>query len=133
LGNRTGISRLHIQDLTPGAALHTESSETLMVTRTHKPVIWREGISTFTLDAFCEETGLTPQSLKMDVDGTEREILEGAQRTLRSPSLRSLLVEMFGGPDVREACAQLLLAAGLRQVWSDPARSDNEIWARPST
>ena len=129
LGNRTGISQLHIQDLTPGAALHTESPETLAVTRTHKPVIWKEGICTFTLDAFCEATGVTPHCLKIDVDGTEVEILEGASRTLRSPALRSLIIEMFGGPAVREACAQRLQAAGLRREWVH-SKDGNEIWVR---
>lgn len=130
LGNRTGVSHLHVQDFTPGAALHTEANGRLTVTRTHKPVIWREGIATFTLDDFCEATGLRPQALKMDVDGTESEILQGAVRTLRSPALRSLLVEMYGGPAVREACGRLLAEAGLHREWSDPGKSDNEIWVR---
>lgn len=130
LGNRTGLSQLHIQDATPGAALHTESNGALDRTRTHKPVIWQEGIYTLTLDAFCQETGLSPHYLKIDVDGTEPEILQGATRTLRSPTLRSLLVEMFGGPHVRETCAQRLQEAGLRRVWEDHDKSENEIWTR---
>lgn len=130
LGNRVGISHLHIQDATAGAALHTESRDALTLTRTQKPVIWREGIYTTTLDAFCQETGLSPRFMKIDVDGTEAEILDGAGRTLRSPVLRSLLVEMFGGAPVREACVRRLQEAGLHRVWRDPGRSDNEIWAR---
>ncbi len=130
LGNRTGISQLHIQDLTPGAALHTESKDALEVTRTHKPVIWREGICIFTLDAFCEETHVLPHCLKIDVDGTEIEILEGASHTLRSPTLRCLIMEMFGGPATREACARLLQAAGLHREWGNLQTGDNEIWVR---
>ena len=130
LGSRTGISRLHIQDTTPGAALHTESKETLDQTRTHKPVVWREGVYAMTLDAFCEETRITPDCVKMDVDGTEREILDGARQILRTPTLRSMIMEMFGGPEVREACAQVLQGNGLRRAWADPGKSDNEIWVR---
>lgn len=130
LGNRAGFSHLHIQDATPGAALHTESNGVLDLTRTHKPVIWREGIYTTTLDAFCDETRLTPQYVKMDVDGTEREILEGASRTLRTSALHSVIMEMFGGPPVRQACAKLLQSAGLQRAWADPGRNDNEIWVR---
>ena len=102
----TGLSQLHIQDATPGAALHTESRAALDLTRAHKPVIWREGVYTMTLDAFCQETGLNPQGVKIDVDGTELEILEGATRTLRSPMLRSLVVEMFRESPSHAACAQ---------------------------
>ncbi len=130
LGDRTGLSFLHIQDATPGAALHTESSAALDVTRTRKPVIWREGVYAMTLDAFCQETGLSPQWVKMDVDGTEMEILKGATRTLRSPALDSLVVEMFGGPHIHEACARLLQGAGLRREWPRSGESENEIWAR---
>lgn len=130
LGNRTGLSQLHIQDATPGAALHTESAQPLAVTLTHKPVIWREGISAYTLDAFCREVGVRPHCLKIDVDGTEPEVLEGAADTLRSEPLRSVILEMFGGPAIREACSRRLLAAGLHREWSDPRRTDNEVWVR---
>ncbi|HBH97586.1 MAG TPA: hypothetical protein DDX89_07370 [Candidatus Omnitrophica bacterium] len=130
LGKQIGISYLHIQDATPGAALHTESKERLTTTRTHKPVIWREGVCTFTLDALCEELQVTPQCLKIDVDGTEPEILQGATRTLRAPVFRSLIVEMFGGPSVRASCGELLRAAGLRREWAAPETSENELWVR---
>jgi len=132
LGSRTGLSHLHIQDATPGAALHTESSVVLDLTRAHKPVIWREGVYAMTLDAFCQETGLSPQCMKIDVDGTELEILEGAVRTLRSPMLRSLVVEMFRESPTHAACAQLLLDAGFHREWQHAGRSENEIWARES-
>jgi len=130
LGDRTGISQLHIQDFTPGAALHTESRSPLTVTRTHRPVIWSEGICTFTLDAFCQETGLHPTCIKMDVDGTELEILHGASRTLRFSSFRTILLELFGGGEVREGCGRLLREAGLRRVWAGPEERPNEIWVR---
>ncbi len=130
LGNRNGISQLHIQDFTPGAALHTESPTSLQITKTNQPVIGKEGIYALTLDAFCEQTGLVPNCLKIDVDGTEAEILEGAASTLRSSALRSLLVEMFGGPEVRRSCERLLSAAGLSRQWGDPSLGANEIWGR---
>jgi FkbM family methyltransferase len=131
LSNRSGLSHLYIQDFTPGAALHTESRGTLRVTRTQHPVVWREGISTFTLDAFCDETGLQPHCIKIDVDGTEAEVLEGAVRTLHSSILRSVIIELPRERGAREACEHLLVGAGLRREWQDPfTQSPNEIWVR---
>ena len=130
LGNRVGLSRLHIQDWTPGAALHTESPSKLTQTIQKTPVIGREGIAVTTLDLFCRETGLSPNCLKIDVDGTEPAILEGAGETLRSSALRSLILEM-SQPEIRSRCVPLLERAGLRRIWADPAgRKSNEIWSR---
>lgn len=131
LSNRSGISQLHIQDFTPGAALHTESRDTLSVTRTQHPVVWHEGICALTLDRFCGETGLQPQCIKIDVDGTELEVLEGGVRTLASPRLRSLIIELPRETEAHEACERLLVDAGLRREWQDSlAKSPNEIWVR---
>ena len=131
LGDHTGLSRLHIQDLTPGAAMHTESTDALSLTRTQHSVVWREGICTFTLDAFCEQAGLQPNHLKIDVDGTEEEVLRGAQRTLRSAALRSLLAELPNDPREYQACERLLLDAGLRCEWRGSGHQDsNDIWVR---
>ena len=56
LGHTTGLSYLHLQDLTPGSAKHTASRNFLEQTAEKCPVIWREGICTYTLDQFCAET-----------------------------------------------------------------------------
>lgn len=131
LSNRVGLSRLHIQDLTPGAALHTESTTSLVVTCAQRPVVWREGIAAITLDAFCEETGLQPNGIKIDVDGTEPAVLAGGKRTLESTALRSVIIEFPADRLSREQCEKLLRAAWLQREWSDPSgRSKNELWVR---
>ncbi|MBI4256635.1 FkbM family methyltransferase [Candidatus Uhrbacteria bacterium] len=130
--SETGLSHLHIQDATPGAALHTESREPVDLTREQRPVVWREGIYAFTLDDFCQLAEVSPHHLKLDVDGTEPEILEGASRTLRSEKLRSLFVEIPSDPVSRRTCRRLLEDAGLVRQWYDSqTHSPNEIWARP--
>lgn len=133
LSNLSGISRLHLQDLTPGSALHTESKENLQMTLTHHPVLWHEGIVIFTLDSFCDATGAQPNCLKIDVDGTEAKVLEGAIRTLSSRSLRTVIIEPPDERQVHDRCQELLFNAGLRRVWSDPfGKSFNEVWVRDS-
>lgn len=131
LGDENRLTFLHVQDLHPGAALHTVSDErTLPATRTDRPVVGREGIVQMTLDAFVEQTGLQPTCMKIDVDGNERQVLAGATTTLASPAFRSMLIELPSGVE-REPCAAQLSAAGLRQTWRDPSgASQNEVWAR---
>ena len=132
LGCHCGLSQLHIQDLRPGAALHTEARGTLTETRSGKPVVWREGIWTLTLDRFCEEARLSPDCVKLDVDGTEDEILEGGTATLASPTLRSIILELPPESAGHRACEARLRAAGLEREWWDAARvSPNQVWGRP--
>ena len=92
LAEQTGMADLHYADLTPGGALHSLNS-----TRDFRNRPFDSALScpvlAFELDRLIELFGLPqPTHLKLDVDGTELEILRGATRTLRS--VRSLLVEM---------------------------------------
>ena len=131
LSNGIGVSYLHLQDWSPGAALHTEFPRLLTMTQAGRPVLGREGISTMTLDAFCEQTGWAPHCMKIDVDGGELQILEGGRCTLRAPAFRSLLIELSGEPPLRQPCVRQLEEAGLRCQWRDATgRTSNEVWAR---
>ena len=131
LSARSGVSWLHIQDLAPGSGLHTEFNGGLGHTLEGRRVVWREGIVTLTLDEFCRHTGLQPNGLKIDVDGTEPRILEGARRTLGSPALRSVIIEIPEDVSARRVCEEQLCAAGLTRRWRDPrGLSQNEIWGR---
>jgi FkbM family methyltransferase len=131
LSNHCGLTQLHLQDLTPGAALLTESKNVLQVTRTNHKVVAREGIYAMTLDAFCSESGYTPQCIKIDVDGTEIEILEGAVKTLTLPQLRTILIEMPDKQTHREECTRQLTHAGFNLEWADASGSiTNQIWCK---
>jgi FkbM family methyltransferase len=131
LSNRIGLSRVHVQDVTPGAALHSESREEVSVTRSQRPVSCREGTCTYTIDAFCAEVALEPHCLKIDVDGGEPEVLEGAASTLRSARLRSVMIEIPGEAAARRTCERLLAGGGLHRKWRDPSgQSLNEVWVR---
>ena len=131
LSDRSGVSHLHLQDLTPGTSLHTESRDRLHRTLAGRPVVGREGICVMTLDAFCDETGLSPQALKIDVDGSEPCVLAGARRTLGSTALRSVLLEMPNDASARASCERQLTDAGLTRHRYEPrTRWANDIWIR---
>jgi FkbM family methyltransferase len=129
LSRDSGPSHLYIQDFTPGAALHSVSSDRLNVTHTQRTVVGREGIWVTAMDSFCEKTGLFPNCIKIDVDGTELEILEGGKTTLRAPSVRSVIIEMPVEADLRGKCQRLLEEAGLTREWCSQ-QSPNEVWIR---
>lgn len=129
LGEKTGLSFLHLQDLMPGSAKHTTSKQMLGKTAEKCPVVWREGIATYSLDQFCRETGLYPNYIKLDVDGNEPDILAGGMETLSSKDLRSMMVEFSHDPQVNARCETLLKAAGLSLQASDPPERLG-VWVR---
>ena len=131
LSDRSGLSTLHIQDLTPGAAHSTESTKDLSMTISGKRVVAREGTYALCLDEFCQRSTLKPNYIKLDVDGTEPQILEGAAQTLAGVSLRSLILEMPDSGASRDLCRKSLSEAGLQLEWHDKTgKSQNEIWIR---
>lgn len=130
IGDRTGLSRLHVQDLTPGAALHTESAAPLRTTESGERVFLSEGTWAMKLDEFCEQAGLWPNAIKIDVDGGEGRVLTGAKETLSRPGLRSVLVEA-GDAGLRPDAYDLLRHAGLSRVDAGQrSEAGNEVWAR---
>ena len=94
ISDQTGISYLHIQDFTPGAALTTESISNLKKTF-DKDVIWKEGIGTTTLDYISSNIGIQPSLIKIDVDGNELKILNGGRKVFSNPKMRSIIIEMI--------------------------------------
>ena len=94
ISDQIGVSYLHIQDFTPGAALSTESSDALTKTF-DKDVIWKEGIGTTTLDLISDNFGIQPNLIKIDVDGNELKILNGWRNVFANPKMRSVIIEMI--------------------------------------
>jgi len=78
------------------------------------------GMVGFTIDDFITQFDPPfPNHLKIDVDGLELAILEGARCTLRDPRMRSVLVELsLNRQDEHESAVQVLEEAGFRFVSS---------------
>ncbi len=123
------ISTLHIQDTTPGAAVHTESKSDIDTTDEGYAVVWREGVAAVTLDNVVNQLGVTPNAIKIDTDGNEGKILSGASKTLADAQLRSIAIELPPDEKVAQQCVDTLESAGFNLVWSrDDTR--NQVWSR---
>ena len=130
ISNTVGLSKLNLQDLTAGAAAHTESKEPIDMTHEGYPVVWAEGIATVSLDYISKELNVFPNVLKIDTDGNEDKVLEGAALLLRDSRLRSLVIEMPDENEKGQYCSRLLSEANFRLDWSDMENTRNQVWVR---
>jgi hypothetical protein len=84
----------------------------------------------FRLDDLVDRFGLPlPNHIKLDVDGGELAVLDGASRTLASPTLRSVLVEVSSA--LSGAVTDVLDRHGLALEWRTSVRNkagEYEVW-----
>lgn len=75
--------------------------------KNYKP-IHKSGAYELPLDDLLQELALIPQHIKIDVDGNEGLILQGSEKTLSNPMLKSLLIELdLDRPDCND-CVSLI-------------------------
>lgn len=95
---------------------------------------FRQAAVGFSIDDFRRLFAVAPPNyLKIDVDGIEQQILEGAAETLANPALRSVLIELESEDTERNArIVAHLKRAGfiLARRGADHAGSSNAIFAR---
>ena len=126
----TGLSELHLQDVSAAAAASTESNRPIAMTDEGYKVVFSEGIVAATLDYICEQLKVVPCALKIDTDGNEVKVLAGAQKTLKDPRLRSIAIEMPDEGAKGKACREMLQSAGFKLFWQDAKKTRNEIWKK---
>jgi len=93
LSNRTGLTAFHYSNLRTGAAGHALGVPTDSLGRPFTPVYSQPVLSYRLDDLIAAFDLLQPNHIKIDVDGTEVQVLEGATSTLREPCLRTIMVE----------------------------------------
>lgn len=97
LSDQTGIAVLNYSSLVPGSALHALGEACDYKGDKFRPVV-KQPVLAFALDDLIRQFALSPPAhIKLDVDGIELSILRGAEKTLASAALRSVLVEILEG------------------------------------
>jgi FkbM family methyltransferase len=113
LSDRTALVSFHYSDLQPGSALHALEVPKDWRGDDFKPV-FSLPITAYRLDDFVQQFGLPePNHLKIDVDGNECQILQGAGELLGSPTLRTVLIEADENYEYAAEVTALLTASGL--------------------
>lgn len=91
LGRQTGLGRFGYHSLYPGHARHGLGSNPALA----KSPLMISTVLALTLDDAIAMFGLPqPHLVKLDVDGTEMDVLEGARHALESRACRSLVMEV---------------------------------------
>lgn len=94
LHDRTEIQRLNLSDLASGSALHSVGTAIDWRGQGFVPK-FEQAILAFSLDDFIRTfSAPVPQHVKIDVDGNEQKIIEGAGKTLSDPRCRSIQIEL---------------------------------------
>ena len=125
VSGKSEFSKLYIPKFIPGgnrSQFGHEDLENMKMAATHI-----QGMFGVTLDDLCEKWGFPyPNYLKIDVDGIEIPILEGAPNVLANPALKSVIIEL-GTDAEREKAIAIMKQAGL-EVTQRPSKNWGETY-----
>jgi hypothetical protein len=135
------IDTFHVRgQLRAGEAIHQFRQATDDFGRPFSPV-HQQGMFGITLDDLCYSYDLDfPSHIKVDVDGHEHAVVNGASRVLRDPRLQTVLLEITekpGGQDEIQSMFDEFQGAGfsvLKEARTAPGRdAHNVIFARTAS
>ena len=128
----TKLDRLNMAGTAAGLSMHGFGTDRDQLDNLID-IRYRQGCVGFSMDDFVSTfSPPLPSHVKIDVDGIEAEILQGGQKTLSAPSVRSMSVEIEG--DLQSARNQEILSLmaelGFVALPKESERTRNVIFER---
>ena len=112
VSGQSKFSQLYIPKFIPGGNRSQFGKEDLKNMK--RPANHIQGMFGVTLDDLCQEWGFPyPNYIKIDVDGIEISILKGAEKVLKNPALKSVIIEL-GTVEEQQEAIFLLDQAGFK-------------------
>lgn len=116
LGRETKLDTFNYSSLEPGASMHALGMPVDFEGKDFKPVFLQKVLS-YSIDDLVRKFDFPfPRHIKLDVDGIELDILEGARNVLTDKRFRSLLVETEDSSPNTPKIIALLEALGFSMV-----------------
>ena len=106
INDSNGLNFLHLSSFESGAALHSISKSEIQYTDEKSAVVMKTGTCSLTLDEFVNQTKIIPTMIKIDTDGKELKILNGAKKTLQH--VRYIAMEMPIDSNKDKICFEIL-------------------------
>jgi len=130
LSDRTSLGTFQYQNLLPGGALHALGPPLDHLGREFRPVLTLPTLS-FRLDDFVREFALpVPNHMKIDVDGTEGQIIKGGEEILGRGEVRTILVELNEKRESNKEIGKFLEKMGF---FVHSRRDENILFCRRNT
>lgn len=122
LSNTNGLGTFNLRRLEPGSAKHMLNGES-----PDGPTLYAQPVITYRLDDLIRLLNLPlPHHIKLDVDGCEMAVLEGAAQTIASPALKTMLVEV--STELSNEVTEFLEVKGLHLCWRARIRSKSGVY-----
>jgi hypothetical protein len=126
LTDEVGFLPFHFRSLEAGSADHWFGSD--LSTNSSSEFAYSQLVLGYTIDYLIDAFNLpVPNHIKLDVDGTEIEVLHGADRILQLEDLKSILVEVRDIDGMSDEVNTILLSRGFYLV-SKTDRGDGITW-----
>ena len=114
VSDKTGVDHFYSKAFKTGAALHALGRAVTQGEKAFEPHN-RQGIMAVSLDELTGTYGLPfPTHVKVDVDGIEDRIVNGAHKTLRDSRLKTFLIEVYMHKGLADHIKQAFFDAGFQ-------------------